>query len=330
MLDPLIKKMTKLYLGIDTSNYTTSIGVIDENNNVVLDLRKTLEVKDSNRGLRQQEAVFQHLNNLPLLIDKLSNKIDLKNIETISVSTRPRNYFDSYMPVFVVGKNQAYIISRLLNTKYIEFSHQEGHIAAGLINYTKPIDKFLSLHISGGTTEILLVENSLDNFHISIIGGSLDISLGQLIDRIGVSLGLGFPCGRELDVLSQNGSVLKLDIPISIKDKSWSNLSGLENYFIKLIDSKKYRKEDIIITLFHTISKIIEILIENTVDNNPTENVLITGGVAANSYIRNYLSKNLALNLIFPIIELATDNGIGVAYLGKIKEGHRGCSDEAS
>lgn len=324
LLDPLIKKMTKLYLGIDTSNYTTSIGVIDENSNVVLDLRKTLEVKDNNRGLRQQEAVFQHLNNLPLLIDILSNKIDLKNIETISVSTRPRNQFVSYMPVFVVGKNQAYIISKLLNTKYIEFSHQEGHIAAGLINYAKPIDKFLSLHISGGTTELLLVENSLDNLNISIIGGSLDISLGQLIDRIGVYLGLGFPCGNELDVLSKSGNILKLDIPISIKDKSWSNLSGLENYFIKLIYSNKYKTEDIIITLFHTISRIIEVLVHNTVNNNPTENVLITGGVAANLYIRNYLSKNLKLNLIFPKIELSTDNGVGIAYLGKLKEGHRG------
>lgn len=322
--------MTKLYLGIDTSNYTTSIGVIDQNNNILLDLRKTLEVKDNNRGLRQQEAVFQHLNNLPQLIDELSNKIDLKDIEVISVSTRPRNQVDSYMPVFVVGKNQAYIISRLLNKKYIEFSHQEGHIAAGLINYTKQIDKFLSLHISGGTTELLQVENSLDNFNISLIGGSLDISLGQLIDRIGVYLGLGFPCGRELDVLSQNGKILMLDIPISIKDKSWSNLSGLENYFIKLIYSNKYKNEDIIITLFHTISRIIEVLINNTVDNNPTENVLITGGVAANLYIRNYLNKNLNLNLIFPKIELSTDNGIGIAYLGKLKEGHRGCKDEAS
>lgn len=128
LLDLLIKKMTKLYIGIDTSNYTTSIGVIDENNNVVLDLRKTLEVKDNNRGLRQQEAVFQHLNNLPLLIDELSNKINFNDIETISVSTRPRNLFDSYMPVFVVGKNQAYIISKVLDAKYIEFSHQEGHI----------------------------------------------------------------------------------------------------------------------------------------------------------------------------------------------------------
>ena len=324
MLDPLIKKMTKLYLGIDTSNYTTSIGVIDQNNNVVLDLRRTLEVKENNRGLRQQEAVFQHLNNLPILIDILSNEIDLKNIEAISVSTRPRNQSDSYMPVFVVGKNQAYIISKLLNTKYIEFSHQEGHIAAGLLNNIEPINKFLSLHISGGTTELLLVENSLDNLNISIIGGSLDISLGQLIDRIGVSLGLGFPCGRELDTISQNGSVLNLDIPISIKDKSWSNLSGLENYFIKLIYSNKYRTEDIIVTLFHTISRIIEVLILNTVDNNPIENVLITGGVAANLYIRNYLSSNLKLNLIFPKIELSTDNGIGVAYLGKLKEGHRG------
>lgn len=322
--------MTKLYLGIDTSNYTTSIGVVDENNNIIVNLRRTLEVKENNRGLRQQEAVFQHLNNLPILINSLSNSIDFSKVETISVSTRPRDSIDSYMPVFVVGKNQGYILSEVLNTNYKEFSHQEGHIAAGLLNNSKKMDKFLSLHISGGTTEILLVENSLDNFNTTLIGGSLDISLGQLIDRIGVHLGFGFPCGNQLDELSKSGNLLKLDIPISIKDDSWSNLSGLENYFIKLIDSNKFKIEDVIITLFHTISKIIEILIINTVEKNPTDNILITGGVSANSYIRNYLSENIKLNIIFPKIEICTDNGIGIAFLGIDRIGHRGCKDETS
>jgi len=315
--------MTKLYLGIDTSNYTSSIGVIDEYNNILFDSRIVLEVKENTHGLRQQEAVFQHLNNLPKLINMLSNSVDLSNLDTISVSSKPRNQIDSYMPVFVVGKNQAFILSKILKTNYKEFNHQEGHIAAGLINYTKPLHKFISLHISGGTTEILFVENKLDNFNIALIGGTLDINFGQLIDRLGVYIGLKFPCGKELDNLARGGKLLNINIPISIKSNKWSNLSGLENYFKNLINSKEYKIEDIVFTLFYTISSIIEKLIINCINEYHVDSVLITGGVSANSHIREYLLNNNNLNLFFPPSELSTDNGIGIAYIGKIKHGHK-------
>ena len=316
--------MTKLYLGIDTSNYTTSIGVIDEFNNIIFDSRIILEVKENTYGLRQQEAVFQHINNMPKLINMLSNSVDLSNIDTISVSSKPREQVNSYMPVFVVGKNQAFILSKILKTNYKEFNHQEGHIAAGLINYTKPLHKFISLHISGGTTEILLVENNIDNYNITLIGGTLDINFGQLIDRLGVHVGLKFPCGKELDNLACRGKLLNINIPISIKSNKWSNLSGLENYFKNLINSEKYKIEDIMFTLFYTISRIIDKLIVYSINEHQVDRVLITGGVSANSHIREYLSNNNKFNLFFPPRELSTDNGIGVAYLGKIKFGHKG------
>lgn len=317
--------MSKLYIGIDTSAYTTSIGVVDEDNKVILNARDILKVGENSHGLRQQEAVFQHLNNLPNLIDYLSENINLDEVETISVSARPRNCIDSYMPVFVVGKNQAFILSRVLKTNYKEFSHQEGHIGAGLLNNNKNLDKFLSLHISGGTTELLIVENKTDNLAIKIIGGTLDINFGQLIDRIGVYLGFGFPCGEKLEATSIGGNLLKPKVPLSIKEGSWSNISGLENYFIKLIELKKYKIEDILVTLFNTIARIIEELVKNAVSKYEIRDILITGGVSANSYIRDYLTKDISLNYIFPTKELSTDNGIGIALLGKIKNGHRWC-----
>lgn len=317
--------MCKYYVGIDTSNYTTSIGVIDEDNNIILDLRKPLIVKENNRGLRQQEAVFQHLNNFPILIDEMASNIDLNKIDTIAVSTRPRSLDNSYMPVFILGKNQAFILSKVLNKNYKEFSHQEGHVGAGILdNYMYPFEKFLCLHISGGTTEIIHVENKEDNLDIDLLGGSLDISMGQLIDRIGVYLGYSFPCGKELDLISKNGRILDLNIPISVKNEVWSNLSGLENYFIKLIDSKKYSDEDIIITLFHVLSILLEKLIYKANERYKSNKVLITGGVASNSYIREYLLNNNKSNLtyLFPRPKLSSDNGIGIAFLGKLKKGH--------
>lgn len=320
--------MTKYFLGIDTSAYTTSLGLIDENNNILMDIRNVLEVKKNEKGLRQQEALFQHVNNIPILIEKLAETININTIDTIAVSTKPRNFVDSYMPVFVVGKNQAFILSKILKTKYKEFSHQEGHIGSCLLDNEDIIEKseeFISLHISGGTSEILKVKNFNDNLEIDVIGGSLDISFGQLIDRIGVYLGLKFPCGREMEILSNNGKLIDVKIPISIKDKYWTNLSGLENYFLKLIYSRDYPIEDIIYTLFYTISLIIEKLVRNSIKGINIKKVLFTGGISANNHIRKYLlnSFNEQTNIIFPKSELSTDNAVGIAYLGMTREGHR-------
>lgn len=311
------------FLGIDTSAYTTSIAVLDENDNIIMDLRKTLKVKKGSKGLRQQEAVFQHLNNLPILIEEMSNNIDVSKISTVCCSSKPRNLEESYMPVFTVGKGQAIIISNLLKAKYIELSHQEGHIGAGIINSElKSYDSFLSLHISGGTTELLLVNNEKNNMKIQKIGGTLDISIGQLIDRIGVEIGLEFPCGKQMDEISKNGNLLDLSIPLNIKDDTWFNLSGMENFFKNLINNYSFNIEDILITLFNAISLFIYRIILNGCKKYNQNKILVTGGVSANSIIRELLSNNLIKDNIityYPEVKLCTDNSVGIAYLGKEK-----------
>lgn len=318
--------MNKYYLGIDTSAYTTSISLIDDNENIIFDLREYLKVHKNQKGLRQQEAVFQHLNNFPKLIEKLSQDFDFSKIHTISVSSKPRNIQDSYMPVFIFGRNQAYILSKILKANYKEFSHQEGHISAGLINNKNLFNKrFISLHISGGTCEFLLVDNLKENLNISLIGGSLDISFGQLIDRIGVYLGYEFPSGAELDKKAMEGELIDTKVPINIKDGFWTNISGLENYFKNLIDEKNHKVEDIIFTLFYTISRIIIKIILNTYIEYEIDDILITGGVAANSHIRKFLIDKLSrykINVFFPYKKFCTDNAVGISYLGKIKKGH--------
>ena len=175
---------SRYFVGIDTSAYTTSLAVIDNNDNIILDLRKVLEVKKE-KGSKATEAVFQHVNNLPILIEKMVKEIDINKVDSISCSNKPRSLQGSYMPVFVVGKGQAFILSKILNTSYWKYSHQEGHIGAGMMkNQIKHSERFLSLHISGGTTELLLVNNKENHISVEIIGGTLDLSIGQLIDRI--------------------------------------------------------------------------------------------------------------------------------------------------
>lgn len=320
-------KVNNCYLGIDTSGYTTSVAVIDEKENIIFDRREKLGVERYKRGLRQQEAVFQHINNMPKLINELCNNVDVSKIINVSSSSKPRNTFNSYMPVFNVGDGQADILANILNLEHKEFSHQEGHIAAGIMG-TNFINKkeFIAIHISGGTTEILMVKNYEDNFYIDIIGGTKDISAGQLIDRIGVKLGLYFPCGKELENLAGKGEILKIKIPVST-DGTWLNFSGNENFFVNLFKKAEYKKEDIVKTLFYSIILAIDNILCEAIRIYGIKDILIVGGVASNYLIRNYFSRKYldsSINVSFGNSKLCSDNAVGIAYLGKNKKGFNG------
>ena len=195
-------KKNNIIIGIDTSCYTTSIAAITLEKSIILNEKIMLNVKENTKGLRQSEGVFQHINNLGELSEKLNLLHNNYNIVGVCVSKKPRPVENSYMPVFTVGYNFAKVMANSLNCKFYETTHQENHIEASLLN-SKMInrDRFLSVHMSGGTTEILLLnrkKNSLE-YNIEIVGGSKDISFGQFIDRTGVKLGYNFPAGKYID-----------------------------------------------------------------------------------------------------------------------------------
>lgn len=311
---------SNFFLGIDTSCYTTSIALIDGDNNILYDKKKVLDVDYNKIGLRQQDALFQHMKNLPYLLKEIDNNY-FQKIKYISVSNKPRNIKDSYMPVFLQGVFLAESLGHSLNIPIKYFSHQEGHIAAGLIgNEVLLSKKFVAIHLSGGTNEILLVDSTKENLNIEIIGKTLDISFGQLLDRIGVYLGYQFPCGRDIDSLSLKGDDILLKVPLSLKDNIDINISGLENYFKNIIDLNEYKIEDISLLLMSTITAYLDIVMKEVKKMSNIDNFLLIGGVCESLFIRNYYKGKE--NIFFSLKNISNDNAVGVAYLSRIKKGH--------
>ncbi len=295
------------FIGFDTSNYTTSVGVWDDGE--LRSYRRILDVKKGERGLRQSDALFAHVKALP---DIISMSAISGSVDGVGVSTRPRNVDGSYMPVFLAGAAAASAAASCAGVPLYKFSHQEGHIMAGIYSsgaFELLDGEFLSVHLSGGTTEILKTEFSGGRFVSEIVGGTKDISAGQLIDRVGVLLGYKFPCGAELDRLSANAAG-KLKFRTSV-DGGYFNLSGLEN---KAAQSGEEPGE----TAFAVFSAIAETLnrsLQFCMNRYRTGRVLLVGGVASNTYIRKALKTIDCDGMYFSSPELSSDNACGVAAL---------------
>ena len=309
-----------IIIGIDTSCYTTSIAAITLEKSIILNEKIMLNVKENTKGLRQSEGVFQHINNLGELSEKLNLLHNNYNIVGVCVSKKPRPVENSYMPVFTVGYNFAKVMANSLNCKFYETTHQENHIEASLLN-SKMInrDRFLSVHMSGGTTEILLLnrkKNSLE-YNIEIVGGSKDISFGQFIDRTGVKLGYNFPAGKYIDknAIDCDIKILK-GLKTSVKE-GYMNLSGLENQVNKLIDSEdsKYISKLVLDAVVRNMYKSLTYIC----DLYNVNEVIFCGGVAASKYLRNNLSTKLRKDKIYSHFtnpEYSTDNACGCAIIG--------------
>lgn len=293
------------YLGIDTSNYTTSVAVCGDK---VVNIRKIIDIKEGMCGIRQSDGVFVHLNTLPELYNTLD--IDFSKIKALGVSTRPRNIEGSYMPVFLTGISFAKVIAKTLGVPLFEYSHQDGHIMAGIMSqeaYTLLNKPFIAVHLSGGTTEILLCQYKNSSFNAKIIGGTLDISAGQLIDRIGVKLGLKFPCGKELDIISSSCKKPG-NLKLSVKN-GFMNFSGMETQLLKMVESENpdYIAKTALSFIGRSVLKALDCFDFN--------DILFVGGVSSNTYLRNFFTENINANVYFATPELSADNALGIARL---------------
>ena len=297
-------------IGIDTSNYTTSIAFFDgiggEN------CSKLLPVKEGELGLRQSDAVFAHIKSLPELSGRLFSHIQKQEIRAIGVSTRPRAVEGSYMPCFMVGYSHAKLLSDTLQVPLVEVSHQQGHVAASLWSAERLelMDQpHLAWHLSGGTTELLLVEPEGKNVKCTKIGGTTDISAGQLIDRTGQLLQLPFPSGKHLDALSRD-AVKKDVFKVKCNDFSFS-LSGVQNKVQQYHGADGNPAETAGFAL-RCVAKAVYLATEQALKAYPGLPVVFSGGVASNSLLREVIAP---LKPVFSQPQFSTDNAMGVAVL---------------
>lgn len=304
--------MTRI-LGLDTSNYTTSAAVI-EDGKLIYDSRRLLVVKKGERGLRQSEALFQHVNNIP---DILKSEF-VQGIKGICASTRPRPVEGSYMPVFKAGESTGRALASVLGIPFFETTHQEGHIEAAVKSMGFDHREFYALHISGGTTELLRVKRDED-YKIEIIGGTRDISIGQFIDRIGVAMGHDFPAGKAVDEMALRGENKHLRIPSRV-DGLYFNLSGQETLGVKYIKDG-YNYEEISFSVMLCIAKTLEKVFNNLLRESNLK-ILLLGGVASSKFLKKYFRQKNS-PVYFSEGLYASDNAVGAAYIGyeKYKRG---------
>ena len=297
-------------IGIDTSNYTTSIAYFDGVDGV--NCSKLLPVKQGELGLRQSDAVFAHIKSLPELSGRLFSDFSMDSVTAVGVSIRPRAVEGSYMPCFMVGYSHAKLISDMLRVPLVEVSHQQGHVAASLwsAGHLELMDQpHLAWHLSGGTTELLLVKPDGKNVRCTRIGGTSDISAGQLIDRTGQLLELPFPSGKHIDALSKEAQ-MKETFKVKCPGLEFS-LSGVQNKVQQFHEKHGIAAETAAFAL-RCVAGAVCTATENALNEYPGLRVVFSGGVASNSMLRQLTAR---FDPIFSQPQYSTDNAMGVAVL---------------
>lgn len=306
-------------LGFDTSCYTTSVAAVDSCGQVVAFQRMLLPLQSGQCGLRQSEAVFAHVRQMPLVAEQARASLSGLCLRAVAASDAPCSETGSYMPVFTVGAGCARTLAAIENLPCFLFSHQQGHIAAGQL-YGEPMDgRFVALHLSGGTTDLLLSQNGT----LRQLGGSLDLHAGQLIDRVGVAMGLPFPAGPSLEQLALScPQPAEHSLPVSLEREDLAcHLSGAETRCQQWITENALPTAQIALEVFDFLARTVARMIVAACRETDTVQALVVGGVASSGLLRDLLAErllrqNCEIDLRFGRPEYSGDNAAGIAWLG--------------
>ena len=308
------------YLGLDTSNYTTSVAALEAETGALWQVKQPLPVREGELGLRQSDAGFHHVRQRPELVERLvSESGSLSAVAAIGVSTRPSQAENSYMPCFLSGEGAARQLAAVLGVPLYRFSHQQGHVMAALYGAEalelndRPV---LAFHVSGGTTDALLVRPSAESvIHCECVASSLDLKAGQLVDRVGGMLGLPFPAGPALEALAGE---IQGKAPRPSMEGTSCHLSGVENQCRRLLESGASQQEVAQFCLL-SIRGVIEAMTARLLAHYGDLPVVYAGGVMSNGYLRRVLSQRFDGRFAPPAY--SADNAAGIAVLTCLQAG---------
>ncbi|MBO4836314.1 MAG: hypothetical protein J5564_01330 [Clostridia bacterium] len=303
-----------IVIGIDTSCYTTSVAAAGEDG-IICSCRKLLPVPSGTRGLRQSEAVFAHIRQLPDVYAQALSSLKGRTPQAVCVSASPRDGSDSYMPVFRTGQSFARVLADTWQVPLFATTHQRGHVRAALYHSGLNAERYLALHLSGGTTEVIGMQGKL----LTLLAGTMDLHAGQLMDRTGVALGLPFPAGPRMEQLARLGKSRSL-LPVSMEGNG-CHFSGAETRIMQWIADRSMTAEDIAAEVFSLIARTSLRLLTWSRDRTGIGDALLTGGVASSLLFRDLVcevneKRRLGFRLFFGEPQYAGDNAAGVALIG--------------
>ena len=307
-------------VGFDTSNYRTSVAAVTLDGEILVNHRELLPVADGERGLRQSDAVFAHIRQIRNAESALRTALKNTRIAAAAASTRPRDGEQSYMPVFQVGHTAGCMLAAALDIPFYETTHQRGHLAAALAGSGHEGRRLLAVHLSGGTTDLL----ALDDDAVRQIGGSADLHAGQLVDRAGVAMGLPFPSGEALEALAVRGKCEgRLGCSLEAGDLV-CHLSGAETKIRQWIGENSLSREDTACEIYDLLARTITRMLKAAAEKTGIREALITGGVAASALLRQLLEERRRKTrgcpeLLFGRPDMSGDNAVGVALIGARK-----------
>ncbi len=308
-----------LSIGIDTSCYTTSVACTD-GKSIVFSKGTMLSVAFGARGLRQSEGLFQHVKQLSPLLCELFSAIDRRDVACVSVSAAPTAKEESYMPVFLAGSKQAETLAAALGVPLVRADHQSGHIRAALCGNEVLLDRerFFAVHISGGTTDLLLVEpHRTAPYRIETVGCSNDLHAGQFVDRVGVALSLPFPAGKHLETLALQAEEKNVKLASAVKGTSCS-FSGAESAAQRLLGTVP--DAELAYGVYDCLARTLSKMFYNDIGLYGDLPFLVCGGVASSALLRTLLKNRFSGRLYFGRPELSKDNAVGIALIGADRE----------
>ena len=301
-------------LGLDTSNYTTSAAWADAAAERVEQQKQLLPVTKGKMGLRQSDAVFHHVRQLPDIVERLRQHCP-EPFSCIAASERPQEVDGSYMPCFLVGMGAARELAAVMGVPYIGVTHQQGHVAAAAFGARRMdlLDQpFLAFHVSGGTTDALTIEpTEAGGITCRVVARSLDLKAGQLIDRVGGMLGLPVPAGPALEQLALTAEqTYRPRIPL--RDGCCS-LSGVQNQCEQMLQ-KGTPPAEIARFCLDCVGAALDGMTRALQQQYPGRPLLYAGGVMSNSLLRERLTATFGGSFAPPAF--SADNAAGVALLG--------------